>query len=555
MRPYDRLIGAALTGERWLFAQQQTVEAAWRVVDPVLGRVVPVQPYARGSWGPKDADRLLPDGPLLARPRRLSLMDDHIVPRRVVIVGGGFAGLFAARELRHRPVEVTVVDRAAHHLFQPLLYQCATGVLSEGQIAVPLRQLFKRYDNVDCLRGRGHRRRRGGPRGAGGAAVRGHDPAPVRRPHRRRRRPAVVLRPRRVRAARARDEDARRCAGDPPARLRRLRDGADRDRSGRAPALAHLRAGRRRADRRRARRPDPGAGHPDPPRRVPPARPGGGQGAALRRRQRCRWPRSGRSSRPRRRRRWPGWASRCTCTRWSPTSTRTASWCGTRTASPPGTRPATSCGPPASRRPPLAGMLAKATGAEQDRAGRILVQPDLTIPGHPEISVVGDLMSLDKLPGRGRGRDAVGLLRRQADPAAGRRRRGSREAGCALPLPRLRLGRLPLPRARGDLGGAVPGQRPDRLVRLARDPHRVPDDLPQPVRGDPDLGAGLQPGVPTGARLLDAADRRRRDVYQASTLGRGIRPDPAAPPAGTAPTAGETPPDAGERPVRADGAP
>jgi glucose-6-phosphate 1-dehydrogenase len=62
MRPYDRLIGAALTGERWLFAQQQTVEAAWRVVDPVLGSVVPVQPYARGSWGPKDADRLLPEG-------------------------------------------------------------------------------------------------------------------------------------------------------------------------------------------------------------------------------------------------------------------------------------------------------------------------------------------------------------------------------------------------------------------------------------------------------------------------------------------------------------
>jgi glucose-6-phosphate 1-dehydrogenase len=62
MRPYDRLIGAALTGERWLFAQQQTVEAAWRVVDPVLGSVVPVQPYARGSWGPEDADRLLPEG-------------------------------------------------------------------------------------------------------------------------------------------------------------------------------------------------------------------------------------------------------------------------------------------------------------------------------------------------------------------------------------------------------------------------------------------------------------------------------------------------------------
>jgi glucose-6-phosphate 1-dehydrogenase len=62
MRPYDRLIGAALSGERWLFARQDTVEAAWRVVDPVLGDVVPVHPYAKGSWGPKEADSLLPDG-------------------------------------------------------------------------------------------------------------------------------------------------------------------------------------------------------------------------------------------------------------------------------------------------------------------------------------------------------------------------------------------------------------------------------------------------------------------------------------------------------------
>lgn len=60
MRPYDRLIGAALDGDRWLFARQDTVEAAWRVVDPVLGDVTPVHPYAKGSWGPKEADRLLP---------------------------------------------------------------------------------------------------------------------------------------------------------------------------------------------------------------------------------------------------------------------------------------------------------------------------------------------------------------------------------------------------------------------------------------------------------------------------------------------------------------
>jgi glucose-6-phosphate 1-dehydrogenase len=61
MRPYDRLIAAALTGDRWLFARQDTVEAAWRVVDPILGDVVPVHSYAKGSWGPKEADGLLPE--------------------------------------------------------------------------------------------------------------------------------------------------------------------------------------------------------------------------------------------------------------------------------------------------------------------------------------------------------------------------------------------------------------------------------------------------------------------------------------------------------------
>jgi glucose-6-phosphate 1-dehydrogenase len=61
IRPYDRLIGAALDGDRWLFARQDTVEAAWEIVDQVLGDVVPVHPYTKGSWGPKEADRLLPD--------------------------------------------------------------------------------------------------------------------------------------------------------------------------------------------------------------------------------------------------------------------------------------------------------------------------------------------------------------------------------------------------------------------------------------------------------------------------------------------------------------
>ncbi len=66
-------------------------------------------------------------------------MSEQDERRRVVIVGGGFAGLFAARALRRAAVQVTLIDRAEHHLFQPLLYQCATGILSEGKIAAPLR--------------------------------------------------------------------------------------------------------------------------------------------------------------------------------------------------------------------------------------------------------------------------------------------------------------------------------------------------------------------------------------------------------------------------------
>ncbi len=62
MRPCDRLIGAALNGERYLFARQDTVEAAWRIVQPVLGDVVPAIRYARASWGPAEADALVPAG-------------------------------------------------------------------------------------------------------------------------------------------------------------------------------------------------------------------------------------------------------------------------------------------------------------------------------------------------------------------------------------------------------------------------------------------------------------------------------------------------------------
>src|SRR2546430_3581255 len=72
---------------------------------------------------------------------------------RVVILGGGFGGLYAARALRHAPVEVTLVDRRNFHLFQPLAYQVATGALSPGEICYPLRAIFKRRPNVRVVMG------------------------------------------------------------------------------------------------------------------------------------------------------------------------------------------------------------------------------------------------------------------------------------------------------------------------------------------------------------------------------------------------------------------
>jgi NADH:quinone reductase (non-electrogenic) len=69
-------------------------------------------------------------------------------PHRVVIVGGGFGGLFAARFLDRDDLDVTLVDRNNHHLFQPLLYQVATGILSEGQIAPPIRDILRRQRNT-----------------------------------------------------------------------------------------------------------------------------------------------------------------------------------------------------------------------------------------------------------------------------------------------------------------------------------------------------------------------------------------------------------------------
>jgi NADH dehydrogenase len=72
---------------------------------------------------------------------------------RVVIVGGGFGGLYAAQSLRHADVDVTLIDRRNFHLFQPLLYQVATGALSPGEIAAPLRNILNGQKNTRVLLG------------------------------------------------------------------------------------------------------------------------------------------------------------------------------------------------------------------------------------------------------------------------------------------------------------------------------------------------------------------------------------------------------------------
>src|SRR5215475_3835299 len=86
-----------------------------------------------------------PDQPtaVVAAPRRNR--------KRVVIIGGGFAGIAAAHALRHADAEVVLIDRRNHHIFQPLLYQVATAVLSPAEIAAPIRQLEAKQRNVSVV--------------------------------------------------------------------------------------------------------------------------------------------------------------------------------------------------------------------------------------------------------------------------------------------------------------------------------------------------------------------------------------------------------------------
>src|SRR6202158_5570054 len=72
---------------------------------------------------------------------------------RIIIVGGGFAGLAAAKALRRTTAKVILIDRTNQHLFQPLLYQVATSVLTPSQIATPIRSIFRKQKNTTVILG------------------------------------------------------------------------------------------------------------------------------------------------------------------------------------------------------------------------------------------------------------------------------------------------------------------------------------------------------------------------------------------------------------------
>jgi NADH dehydrogenase len=318
--------------------------------------------------------------------------------RRVVIVGGGFGGLFAARELRRGPFAITLVDRSEHHLFPPLLYQCATGILSEGQITAPLRQVLRKHANVECVMAKvididadAHKVICQRPLGeqmvfdydylivAAGVeqSYFGHDEFATWAPGMKTISDALTIR-RRVFGA----FEMAETAADAAERSRWLTFalvGGGPTGVELAGQIRELATKTLRAEFRRARPEDARVllfdGGTEPLAAFGPKLSAHAadslralgvelhMGSMVTKVDQGGLVVKGHDA---------------TQTRYD---AATVLWTAGVTA------------------PPLASALAKATGAEQDRAGRILVRDDLTIAGHPEIFVAGDMMSLHKLPG------------------------------------------------------------------------------------------------------------------------------------------------------------
>jgi len=319
-------------------------------------------------------------------------------PRRVVIIGGGFGGLFAARALHRAPVQVTLVDRAGHHLFQPLLYQMATGILSEGQIAAPLRNVLKRHKNVSVELAEvvdiDTSQRNVISRRAGGAehilpyddlivavgvqqSYFGHDEYAQFAPGMKSLSDALNIR-RRVfgafeMAATATDPDEQRhwltfaLVGAGPTGVE---------------LAGQLRELASKTLRSEFRHLDPNStrvllfdGGPEPL-------------AAF-------GPKLARRAADTLQSRGVELHMRSIVTEIDSDGLVVRDQSGAEHRYDAGTVLWTA----GVKAPPIADKIANATGAKQDKLGRIEVTPNLTIPGHPEISVIGDVMSFDNLPG------------------------------------------------------------------------------------------------------------------------------------------------------------
>ena len=316
---------------------------------------------------------------------------------RVVIAGGGFGGLYAATTLRHAPVEVTLIDRRNFHLFQPLLYQVATGSLSPGEIAAPLRSLLNRQKNARVLLGEAIELDAAGRRLilADGAAPYdslivatgarnhyfGHDAWQEFAPALKSIEDATRIRHRILYAFEAAERES-----DPEARLAWLTFvivGAGTTGVELAGALAEIARDTLRGDFRKIEPGDARILLLDGASRVLPTFPEDLSAAAERSLVHLGVrPRTG--------------VKVAAVDREGVTlesgqggqeriPSRTVIWAAGVAASS------------------FASVVAKATGAPQDRMGRILVNPALTVPGHPEIFVVGDAAHLESggrpLPG------------------------------------------------------------------------------------------------------------------------------------------------------------
>jgi NADH:quinone reductase (non-electrogenic) len=317
---------------------------------------------------------------------------------QVVIVGGGFAGLFAARALRRAPVQVTLIDRAEHHLFQPLLYQCATGILSEGKIASPLRELLGKHRNVEFelaevtgidaeQRRVAARRPLGEPVEFGydylilAAGVRqsyfGHDDYAAFAPGMKSIEDARKIR-RRVFGAFEMAESA----DDPLERRRWLTFalvGAGPTGVELAGQIREVATKTLRREYRHIRPEDAKVMLFDGGRA--PLAPFGEKLSALAARDLTKL--------------GVELHMGSIVTEADLQGLQVKDHDGNTTRHAVGTILWTA----GVEAPPLAGAVAEATGAVQDRAGRLMCGTDLSLPGHPEILVTGDLMSLDKLPG------------------------------------------------------------------------------------------------------------------------------------------------------------